>query len=73
MRAIMNERLLISESAPLKVQFFDYEHFTYPLHFHSEYEIIYIKESTGTRFLGNNITNLKLAIFCLLVLICHIF
>ena len=56
MKTIMNERLLISESAPLNVRFYDYNHFTYPLHFHSEYEIIYIKESTGTRFVGNSIT-----------------
>lgn len=50
----MNERLFISKSYPLKVRFFDYAHFSYPLHFHSEYEIIYIKEGFGTRFLGNN-------------------
>jgi AraC-like DNA-binding protein len=56
MRTIMNERLPISKSSPLKARFFDYEHFTYPLHFHTEYEIIYIKEGTGTRFVGNNIT-----------------
>ncbi|KFC57913.1 transcriptional regulator [Flavobacterium gilvum] len=52
----MNERLLISKSSPLSVRFYDYKHFTYPLHFHTEYEIIYIKESTGTRFVGNNIS-----------------
>lgn len=56
MRTIMNERLPISKSSPLKARFFDYEHFTYPLHFHTEYEIIYISEGTGTRFVGNNIT-----------------
>lgn len=56
MKAIMNERLLISKSSPLSVRLYDYEHFTYPLHFHTEYEIIYIKESTGTRFIGNNIS-----------------
>lgn len=55
MRTIMNERLPISESSPLKARFFDYAYFSYPLHFHSEYEIIYIQEGTGTRFLGNNI------------------
>ena len=59
MRAIMNERLPISKSSPLKTRFFDYEHFSYPLHFHSEYEIIYIKEGTGTRFLGNSITKFQ--------------
>jgi AraC-like DNA-binding protein len=59
MRAIINERLPISKSYPLKARFFDYEHFSYPLHFHSEYEIIYIKEGTGTRFLGNSITKFQ--------------
>ena len=59
MRAIINERLPISKSSPLKARFFDYEHFSYPLHFHSEYEIIYIKEGTGTRFLGNSITKFQ--------------
>lgn len=50
----MNERLPISKSLPLRARFYDYPHFTYPWHFHSEYEIIYIKESVGTRFVGNN-------------------
>lgn len=50
----MNERLPISESLPLRARFYDYPCFTYPWHFHSEYEIIYIKESTGTRFVGSN-------------------
>jgi len=59
MKTILNERLPISKSSPLKARFFDYEHFSYPLHFHSEYEIIYIKEGTGTRFLGNSIAKFK--------------
>ena len=54
MRKIMNERLAISKSYPLRARFYDYKHFTYPWHFHSEYEIIYVKEGTGTRFVGNN-------------------
>lgn len=57
MKTIMNEQLSISELVPLNVRFYDYNHFTYPLHFHSEYEIVYIKESTGTRFIGNNIAS----------------
>ena len=55
MREIMNERLPISKSLPLKARFYDYRHFTYPWHFHPEFEIIYVKESTGTRFVGNSI------------------
>ena len=59
MKKILNERLPISNVSPLNVRFFDYDHFSYPLHFHSEYEIIYFKESTGTRFLGNNISRFE--------------
>jgi len=51
---MMNERLPISKSLPLRARFYDYPCFTYPWHFHSEYEIIYFKEGTGTRFMGNN-------------------
>ncbi|NDV81810.1 AraC family transcriptional regulator [Bacteroides sp. 51] len=55
MRQMMNERLPISKSLPLRARFYDYPHFTYPWHFHSEYEIIYIKEGAGTRFVGDNV------------------
>ena len=51
----MNEQLAISSSSPLRARFYDYQHFTYPWHFHSEYEIIYVSESTGTQFVGNSI------------------
>ena len=50
----MNEQLPISKSSPLKARFYDYPYFTYPWHFHTEYEIIYVKEGTGMRFVGNN-------------------
>ncbi len=52
---MMHEQLDMSTSSPIKVKWCDYDHFTYPWHFHSEYEIVYIIKSTGTRFAGNNI------------------
>jgi AraC-like DNA-binding protein len=55
MKKIMNEKLPISNTSPLRARFYDYQHFTYPWHFHSEYEIIYISESTGSRFIGNSV------------------
>ncbi len=55
MKSIMNEKLLISSQSPLMARYYDYAHFTYPWHFHSEYEIIYIEKGTGTRFVGNSI------------------
>jgi AraC-like DNA-binding protein len=35
---------------------FDYEYFPTPWHFHPEYEIVQVLESTGKRFIGNNVT-----------------
>ncbi len=59
MRKMINEQLAISKSSPLRARFYDYKHFSYPWHFHSEFEIIYIKEGIGTRFVGNNIDKYK--------------
>ena len=58
-RRMINEQLPISESSPIKARFYDYAHFTYPWHFHAEYEIIYFKEGTGTSFIGHNMENFK--------------
>lgn len=58
-KRMINEQLTISESSPIKARFYDYPHFTYPWHFHAEYEIIYFKKGTGTRFVGNNMENFR--------------
>ena len=58
-RRMINEQLPISESSPIKARFYDYAHFTYPWHFHAEYEIIYFKEGTGTSFIGNSMENFR--------------
>lgn len=51
----MNEKLQISESNPIRARYYDYDRFTYPWHFHSQYEIIYVKESHGFCFVGDSI------------------
>lgn len=53
MRQIMNEQLPISDSNPIRARYYDYNRFTYPWHFHSQYEIIYVKESYGSCFVGD--------------------
>ncbi len=53
MKQIMNEKLPITEANPINPRYYDYDHFTYPWHFHSQYEIIYVKESTGLCFVGD--------------------
>ncbi|MDR1784040.1 MAG: AraC family transcriptional regulator [Dysgonamonadaceae bacterium] len=55
MTQIMNEKLPISEANPIRPRYYDYDHFTYPWHFHSQYELIYVKESTGLCFVGDRI------------------
>lgn len=52
-RQIMNEQLPISESNPIKARCYDYDRFTYPWHFHSQYEIISVKSSHGLCFVGD--------------------
>lgn len=52
--AMMHEQLTINEQSPIIARYYDYDHFTFPWHFHSEYEIIYVKESTGERFVADH-------------------
>lgn len=53
MKKIMNEKLTISTSHPVRARFYEYPRFTYPWHFHSEYEIIYVEEGEGDCLVGD--------------------
>ncbi|HHV85254.1 MAG TPA: helix-turn-helix transcriptional regulator [Petrimonas sp.] len=55
MTNLMHEQLNFSTGSPVKIKWCDYDYFKFPLHFHSEYEIIYIINSFGKRFVGNSI------------------
>lgn len=41
------------------VKFFDYAYFPTPWHYHPEYEIVMVTESTGKRIIGDNISEFK--------------
>ncbi|MCA0396284.1 MAG: AraC family transcriptional regulator [Bacteroidetes bacterium] len=41
------------------VKYFDYSFYPTPWHYHPEYEIVLVTESTGTRFIGDHITDFK--------------
>lgn len=41
------------------VKSFEYNFYPTPWHFHPEYEIVLVTESTGKRFIGDNISNYK--------------
>ena len=55
MKKIINEQLNISNSNPIKARAYDYKFFSYPWHFHSEYEIIYVDKGYGKCVIGDNI------------------
>lgn len=55
MNRIMHENLNLDSGSPVKIKWCDYDYFKFPLHFHDEYEIVYIIKSIGTRFVGNSI------------------
>jgi len=52
---IMHEQVSFAPRTLLKVKWDDFPHFTYPWHFHSEFEIVYVLKSSGTRFVADSI------------------
>ncbi|MDR1859303.1 MAG: AraC family transcriptional regulator [Bacteroidales bacterium] len=51
---LMHEQLNL-EKKSVTVKWDDFEHFTFPWHFHPEYEIVYIVRSFGKRFVGDRV------------------
>ena len=52
---IMREQVSFPPRTLLKVKWDDFPHFTYPWHFHSEYEIVYVLKSSGKRFVADSV------------------
>lgn len=52
---IMHEQIDFPGRSAVKVKVQEKPHFTYPWHFHSEYEILYVQEGFGTSFVADNI------------------
>jgi AraC-like DNA-binding protein len=55
MKKIMHEQIDFPGQSTLRLKWGEIPFFTYPWHYHSEYEILYMIESTGTRFVADNI------------------
>ncbi len=56
MQKILNEPLYISDSNPIKARIYDYKSFTYPWHFHCEYEMLYVENGYGQCIIGDSMT-----------------
>lgn len=52
---IMREQVSFPPRTLLKVKWDDFPHFTYPWHFHSEFEIVYVLKSSGKRFVADSV------------------
>jgi len=55
----MHEHIDFPLQSAIKVKWQRKPHFTYPWHFHSEYEILYVIEGTGNSFVANNIESFQ--------------
>lgn len=52
---MMHEQVDFPGCSAIKVKWREMPHFTYPWHFHSEYELLYVLEGHGTSFVADNI------------------
>lgn len=57
--AILQEQIDYAEPGAVIARWNKYMHFNFPLHFHDEYELVYIVESSGTSFVGDSVSKYK--------------
>lgn len=55
MKKIINEQLPVTSTNPIKARSYDYHAFTYPWHFHSQYELVYIEKGSGQCLIGDSV------------------
>ncbi|WP_045030878.1 AraC family transcriptional regulator [Draconibacterium sediminis] len=63
---LMHEQIDFPGKSVVKVKVQERESFTYPWHFHSEYEIMYVLEGFGTRFVADSIEEFQAGDFVML-------
>jgi len=56
---MMHEQIDFPGRAAVKVKWQKMPHFTFPWHFHDEYEILYVIDGTGTSFVAGNIEEFR--------------
>jgi len=52
---LMHEQINHHAGCPIIARRYDYEYFTYPMHFHGEFEIIYVKEGCGKQYVSDSV------------------
>ena len=56
---IMHEQVLMPGGSPVRVKWNEYPHFTYPWHFHSEIELVFVLKSYGVRFVADSLEKFR--------------
>ncbi|WP_163709248.1 AraC family transcriptional regulator [Mangrovibacterium lignilyticum] len=51
---IMHEKVSFTGNNSLNIKWDDFPHFTFPWHFHTEYELVYVIKSFGKRFVADH-------------------
>ena len=59
MKKILNEQIAITDANPIRARFYRYARFTYPWHFHSEYELMYVERGQGQCMVGDSIIDFR--------------
>ena len=54
---IMHEQLSFQGNNSFNIKWDDFPHFTFPWHFHSEFELVYVIQSFGRRFVADHTEN----------------
>lgn len=52
---IMHEHIEFPGRSAIRVKWREMPHFTYPWHFHNEFEILYVIDGSGTRFVADSV------------------
>lgn len=56
---IMHEQLNLNGGKSVTVKWDDFEHFSFPWHFHPEYELVYVIQSFGKRFVADHVESFQ--------------
>ena len=51
---IMHEQVSFRGNSSVNIKWDDFPHFTFPWHFHSKYELVYVIKSSGKRFIADH-------------------
>lgn len=55
----MQEYISIHAGNPIIARYYDYEYFKFPMHYHSQFEIIFVKEGFGKQYVADSVEDFR--------------